>query len=790
MATSTTTVPNTGLITGNTSIENIANNSLQNAQGATDDAHKILTELFGSNWDNLFAGQASGGASTVLYEIFGYMNAVTLVGVSMLLFYVISAGIIGTAHEGEALGKRYSTLWTPIRSVSAIAMLMPLPGAGGVSLLQALLLMCISVGSNSANYVWSNALNWISSNGGNMVTAMPTSYSTATYQLASQILEAEVSQEYMARVAGGSGAAGQTATSNTDLSTFGGWFDKISTISTGVQGVGNNRNIYIEFLSPVPELSGKLGKIALQCDADYEAMCQTEQQAVMTMIETLKPLAVQIANLQPADGTVINQAVQTFNQAAYQAIEQSIAAVGDKNGQNAQTQKFVDTATERGWIYAGAWYWTLGGMQERIQNALEKVPAFKEAVDADEVREHGLQDYNDVIALYQNVKYKNNDDIKAATRAGQDGNSVFNGLRDMASEAFVGLPKMLIEATTKGDPIANLKAVGSYGINTTVSVGVGLLVADAAYSNSYVGKIASIALGSLTSSVSDSEAASVKGGGVVKALFGVVAMVLVPIVAFFMYVTYYLPAIPLILYAAGVVGWLIMIMETVAIAPLWAAAHAIPEGEGFAGQHGKQGYMLFMNVLMRPSLMVVGFFMSMIMIKGVSWFVGQTLIIYFDAATATDITGPVTSVMMTILGIYLIIKLAHKCFDVIAWLPDNAMKWIGGGGTNLGEGAVEQHMDGKFGALLGNTGQRLQRGLDAGKNSNGGAGNGGSLTNGGSDKSPSGSGSKAQLAHALENGNVDAPKGAASDAPAKQSKLVKSLESMEDMLESGESNDD
>lgn len=137
-------------------------------------------------------------------------------------------------------------------------------------------------------------------------------------------------------------------------------------------------------------------------------------------------------------------------------------------------------------------------------------------------------------------------------------------------------------------------------------------------------------------------------------------------------------------------------------------------------------------------------------------------------------------------------KLAHKCFDVIAWLPDNAMKWIGGMGTNFGEGAVEQHMDGRFTQALGGTAQRLQKGL-----AGGGGGSQSKIKGGNGEGDESGNNEKGgysqksrMLAHALENGNVDAPKGAASDAPQKQSKLAKSLESMEDMLESGNSNDD
>lgn len=102
-------------------------------------------------------------------------------------------------------------------------------------------------------------------------------------------------------------------------------------------------------------------------------------------------------------------------------------------------------------------------------------------------------------------------------------------------------------------------------------------------------------------------------------------------------------------------------MESVAIAPLWASAHAVPEGEGFAGQHGKQGYMLFLNVLMRPALMVSGLFMAMFMIKGVSWLVGRGLELYFNTTTAGEFVGPLSAIAMTVVGLSVIIRLTHKC---------------------------------------------------------------------------------------------------------------------------------
>lgn len=43
-----------------------------------------------------------------------------------------------------------------------------------------------------------------------------------------------------------------------------------------------------------------------------------------------------------------------------------------------------------------------------------------------------------------------------------------------------------------------------------------------------------------------------------------------------------------------------MIVESLIAAPVWAASHVVPEGEGFAANAVRQGWMLLLNILFRP----------------------------------------------------------------------------------------------------------------------------------------------------------------------------------------------
>ncbi|WP_419642544.1 DotA/TraY family protein, partial [Thiolapillus sp.] len=143
----------------------------------------VLEKIFGSGWWdylNLHGQLGDGGSSalfgvftehgqaaaTVIGAVFSVMNVLALAFLVVLFVYVMGVGILGTAHEGQPLGKRYSTLWTPIRSGLAVMLLVPLPWAKGLSFLQALLLMFVYYGIGAANTVTDAAMTYLEKNQG------------------------------------------------------------------------------------------------------------------------------------------------------------------------------------------------------------------------------------------------------------------------------------------------------------------------------------------------------------------------------------------------------------------------------------------------------------------------------------------------------------------------------------------------------------------------------------------------------------------------------------------------
>ena len=97
-----------------------------------------------------FAGDTASGQIAML---FGGLNAAILFLGSLVAGYGILSGIAQTAHDGEMLGRRFSSLWVPIRVAIGLAAIVPLGNGfcGAQVVVNQVAQMGIGVGAN----IWS-----------------------------------------------------------------------------------------------------------------------------------------------------------------------------------------------------------------------------------------------------------------------------------------------------------------------------------------------------------------------------------------------------------------------------------------------------------------------------------------------------------------------------------------------------------------------------------------------------------------------------------------------------------
>lgn len=149
---------------------------------------------------------------------------------------------------------------------------------------------------------------------------------------------------------------------------------------------------------------------------------------------------------------------------------------------------------------------------------------------------------------------------------------------------------------------------------------------------------------------------------------------------------YVLPALPLVIWIAGVAGWLLMLCQSVLAAPLWAATHADPRGEQLATNRSTPGYMLLFALIARPVLLLAGLISAMLLLEFLGHFVFRAFAAWHGVQDQTGAgTGLVGSILTIFLICTMIAVIARWSFSLILQVPDSVLRWIGGAATALGE---------------------------------------------------------------------------------------------------------
>lgn len=108
----------------------------------TDVTVNILETVFGPVIGTLTRGEDPSnvdGVASVIATMMGYFNSGILTVAALILAFVTVVGVINTANDGEAFGKNWSSLWTPVRIVTGAAVL--LPTGAGYSFIQIFVMM-------------------------------------------------------------------------------------------------------------------------------------------------------------------------------------------------------------------------------------------------------------------------------------------------------------------------------------------------------------------------------------------------------------------------------------------------------------------------------------------------------------------------------------------------------------------------------------------------------------------------------------------------------------------------
>ncbi len=728
-----------------------------NATSSTDLSTNVLTAAIGQFFMQPFAQVAQPAGSTLLSSVFVIFNAAVFAVGAAFATYGIGSGIVQSAHEGQVLGRRMSTVWFPIRMGVGIGGLVPI--FGGYNMAQATMMFMCTVGIGIANFMYQGVVSgannlqsltspaFVSSAVGGQ-TFKQTAYQLFINQVCLDAYKDVLTQEANAGiaipassqvVAAAPQAATDAAGNAITLIPFGtnGDYKLCGTVS-----VQNTDSSGAAGRAASGTLTGSLGfRVA---SVNYDQITKVAENAYTgasfgTFAQNVQTLAdnwytevrareagdaagstagpgVAAGSLPPFPLSDLNNQAQAYADSVGSAIQ----ADGTASSQaQAITTGALSSMANGGWFLLGDWYSTFAEVQASINQAVAQVklvgtPPSQQALAMSSIGdkiEQMQKAVNGAIAS-GGAESSSFDSPTGNTSFGQ---AIVSRMIKIAAAGSSGSGSGLSNLTMAGygatagsfpivNPIIMSKNIGDY-MMVTAEVGPIAMEALKAGNLFGLGGVAGKAVSAASGLLGGGLISKIAGGAIQGAVgfvtggaitLGELMIALFLVGALF---SLYIPMIPFIHWWGGIVQYVISVFEGLAASPLWAFAHLDAEGEGM-GQRTQQGYLFLLNVTFRPALMVIGFVLASAIVTPL----GSVLVFMFVQAMASaqgnSITGLASILGYLIIFFVLTVTLVGTVFNAITVLPDQIIGWVGRvPGMALGK-AIESRVNTLFLAAI------------------------------------------------------------------------------------------
>ncbi|WP_421522144.1 DotA/TraY family protein [Ochrobactrum quorumnocens] len=207
-------------------------------------------------------------------------------------------------------------------------------------------------------------------------------------------------------------------------------------------------------------------------------------------------------------------------------------------------------------------------------------------------------------------------------------------------------------------------------------------------------------------------------GGAATTLGTIIGPALLALMALGSTMSFVLPLMPSIIWVLALLSFIIVILEAIFAAPLWAIAHLSMGGQGFISAHARRGYILLLSLLLTPVLMVFGLVAGMIIFRIAGNLLNAGM--YYALTSSQSLVadswvGFAWYAGILVVGIFMVfvyIAIIELSFSLIAGFPGRVFRWFEEIGDQLdsqsslrtGLGAVAQFRSANFGVMTAVTG--------------------------------------------------------------------------------------
>jgi len=640
------------------------------ATNAQDLSRQALVTIFG----DVVLDPLAAGSTTMIGNLFALFNGIIAV-LAVVWFVIIGLKHINkTGHQGKVFsGDRDIT--STLSTVSGFMMI--IPTANGWSMSQLIILWGASImGVGSANLMVSKAASDIAS--GYSLTVQPTQASTRTS--ARGIFEMQLCK-YAINTAldDYSSTASSTTTRMTEVSSSsGGNYTYRVTNGSAVCGTAT-----IPEQQKSDSSSGSGSFFNPFSNSDTREVVDAQNKAMEAMIQDMDSAASEFVTgfmnkRTNGNGTLpdIETRIQRAASNYEQTVQRALPAQSEQNGIQDAVSNYLETY---GWAALGAWYQTFATANQRLTEVASRAPATSGMSSLGEMGSGDL--FSAVMSAYrtqlQNSSYSpalgttiSNDEQTAVD--GNDPNSYFMKTVAGPMQRLTNFLATSLSGTGsvngQVNPLIKMKNVGDYTLGAaegTLTAYTAVRIIAAAGEGSLVGKALDLSTGTVS--------------GINKGLDAISPAVYFLLLLMFtagFTLSIYLPFIPFIFWMTGIGNWIVSVLVGCAAGPLWGATHLGTSQD--RGSRAAYGYIYLIDTMIRPTLMVFGFFFASVAIIAV----GTILHALFGAALvnvqANSLTGVFSLVGFLMIYARLCTALVSSMFALQAYLPDYVISFLGG----------------------------------------------------------------------------------------------------------------
>lgn len=635
----------------------------------------VFDKIFAMNKENPYS------------PIFTVFNMALLHVAGVLAAYTLLAGTASTAHDGEMLGKKWSSMWLPIRLIVGSAALMPT--MQGFSIGQAIVIWMLSQGVGLGDTLWSayatNLLktpSYISAENNQQVREAAQRmlinagcveiYNREQRKNASQDKYASSGGNWQSAVAMSYTANGGAIVGwNYGINDDGGFFN-----STSKQKMCGS--VFIDTSASKDAVadaiaSGSTSNL-IDASAIYNAVEPKQIEATKQMVKDINSYAKDLIasqpypslNIKPSD---VNAKLDSFVR-SYQA---TVHAASKEAYASAVNQEAVQNTIDKGFAYIGT-YWLQFTKAAATINSIENNVAV-----------------NGSIPFTASMKQDSSDGFMSDSifATGTGSSSVGKQINDLAMivKGADSYNEYAAAATDNDNFFSKYFSWGAKLIfkNDMTSVDGQTMLTHLGMTFENIGIGGGMAVGSANLAA----AIPFLGNAVTStaAMFGTMfSGLVIAFLACGAWLHVWLPNMPYLAWLSVYGSIITMGIEAMCCVQVWLVTHLAPDADDFVGKQG-QGYMMVFNLFLTPAFNVIGLISSHIVSNEVYTLLNDTFYIAAAGVPGGGIHGTVSNVALMIIYVATATAITQTSVSMITEIPRIAMTWIGGTG-----GAVMQNM--------------------------------------------------------------------------------------------------